>query len=89
MTDVWSYLFENYLVNVFGDPYLLGLVVLAFIAMLMFFTNASKVLILPLLTMFSYGLLQAGLIPGALFAGLLIVVAVIFAIIILNLIFNR
>lgn len=89
MTDLWTYLFEASIVNVFGNPFLLGLILLAFITLILFITGANKIFILPLMLIFSYGLVQFGLIPTALFGGLLIIVGLIFALTILNTIFGQ
>lgn len=87
--DLWNYLFEASLTNVFGNAVFLGIVVLIFMAVMLFFSNASKVFIMPLLLIFSYGLLQYGLIPMALFGGILVFVGFIFAVTVLNAVFGQ
>ncbi len=88
MVDLWSMLYEGALTNIFGNATFLGLTLLLFIGLMLFLSNASKILIIPLLLIFSYGLLQYGLIPIALFGGLLIITGLIFALTILNAIFQ-
>ena len=88
MVDLFSIIFEGALTNIFGNPIFLGVVLFLFIGFLLFLTGASKILLMPLLLIFSYGLLQFGLIPAALFGGILIIVAFIFAMTILNSMFG-
>ena len=89
MAELWGVLFEGALTNVFGNAVFLGIILLLFIAMMLFFSQASKILIMPLLLIFSYGLVQFGLIPMALFGGILLFTGLIFAIVILNAIFGN
>ena len=84
---VWTFLLDGAL-SIFGNAIFLGVTLLAFITIMAFLTNGSKVLIMPLILIFAYGLLQFGLIPLALFGGLLLVVGLIFAITVLNTIFG-
>lgn len=87
MAGLWATLLDGG-IQLTGNAYLFGVILLIFIVILAFLSNASKVLIVPLMLIFSYGLLLFGLIPMALFGGLLLLSALVFAITILNVMFG-